>query len=176
MSSCQIQNADGGIEIPHTTVLYTVGASWAPQLVEVGILAQIPTQVVEYRGGRLVLGLVGTVRKVRVIEVRKGPSKTIFRLCYGRIADLPWDPSKLRWKGDVNTLFMAYCTKMGRVLLKKRHHIPKIIERKWAGVLPSSFKLRWTNVWSKARAQKESGLLWSVWHIVVAVNEWRGRI
>jgi hypothetical protein len=54
---------------------------------------------------------------------------------------------------------MSFTTKQGRNLLLKRHRLPKVVERKWAGVLPSSFKFRWKNVWDKDRVRKEANLV-----------------
>jgi hypothetical protein len=52
--------------------------------------------------------------------------------------------------------------------------VPNVIEKKWLGVLPLDFKLRWNNVWDKEQVSKEAWLIWMIWHIVVVVNEWRG--
>lgn len=71
---------------------------------------------------------------------------------------------------------MDFTTKMGRLMLRRRHTIPSVVEKKWAGILPPSFKLRWATIWTSNRVKKESGLLWAMWHRAVAVNEWRGRI
>ena len=54
--------------------------------------------------------------------------------------------------------------------------IPSIVRKKWSGLLPSSYKLRWFNVWDFKRVHKEAGLMWSIWHKVVAINAWRGVI
>jgi hypothetical protein len=48
---------------------------------------------------------------------------------------------------------------MGRELLKKHHDIPNPVVRKWGGILVHTHKLWWNTVWSKARVNKEAGLL-----------------
>nr|PNR60945.1 hypothetical protein PHYPA_003738 [Physcomitrium patens] len=61
-------------------------------------------------------------------------------------------------------------------MLKTRHKLPSVVESKWAGVLPRTFKLRWLIVWDPEPIRKEVGLLWLIWHRAVAVNAWRGRV
>jgi hypothetical protein len=43
---------------------------------------------------------------------------------------------------------------------------PKInvVEKRWVGVLPFTFKLRWMNLWCKMRSRKEVGLMWALWN------------
>ena len=43
-------------------------------------------------------------------------------------------------------------------------------------MLLQSYKLRWKNAWDKERTCKEVGLIWMIWHKVVAVDVWRGVI
>lgn len=71
---------------------------------------------------------------------------------------------------------MEYTTKMGRLLLRRHHKVPLVVEKKWRGILPQSYKLRWATIWDAERAKNEGGLLWAIWHRAVAVNEWRGKI
>lgn len=59
--------------------------------------------------------------------------------------------------------------------IKKRIVVNNPVTRKWQGVLPQDFRLKWRTVWTKERISKEAGLLWLVWHRAVAVNHWRGR-
>lgn len=120
--------------------------------------------------------IFGCCRRVRVVEITRGPKKTKVSLYYGRTELLHWDPGKLIWKtGRKPTPFMNYTSKMARDLLAKRITVPNPVTRKWSGVLPADFTLVWKSVWSKERTSKEAGLLWLIWHRAVAVNHWRGR-
>ena len=48
--------------------------------------------------------------------------------------------------------------------------------KKWAPVLPASFTPNWMEVWNCRRPRKEVGLLWSIYHGVVATNVWQAQI
>jgi hypothetical protein len=90
---------------------------------------------------------------------------------------LSWDLDRFQWPSrESTTPFMSFSANLGRKLLQKKHIIPNLVERKWQGVLPLTFTLRWKSVWTKKRTPKEAGLLWLTWHRAVAVNKWRGRI
>jgi hypothetical protein len=116
----------------------------------------------------------GVMQRVRVVMVKKGPKKTCMLMFYGRSDRLIWDPDCYQW--DVGTLIMNYTLELGRKILKRRHVVPNVVMRKWQGVLPITYKLRWDNTWDRERIRKEAGLIWLAWHRAVAVNEWRGRI
>lgn len=89
----------------------------------------------------------------------------------GRIDKLEWDPGRLFWpRRNVLSPFMSFLARIGRDLLQQRYVAPSVIERKWQGVLPLNYRLRWSLIWAKGRTPKEVGLLWLVWHKVVAVN------
>jgi hypothetical protein len=55
---------------------------------------------------------------------------------------------------------------------------PKInvVEKRWAWVLPFTFKLRWMNIWCKTRSRKEVGFMWALWNKAIAVNTWRAKV
>ena len=80
----------------------------------------------------------------------------------------------MHWPKDKE--FMKYTSNQGRKLLRRQAKIPNIVEKKWSGVLPTNYKLRWSNIWDTERVRKEAGLMWMIWHKVVAVNVWRGVI
>jgi hypothetical protein len=125
----------------------------------------------DQHGEDLINLISGYVRRVRVVQVTKGPRKLVTLFFYGRCDQLEWDPNRYKWEEATNAnMFLAYSSNMGRRLLKRHHVVPNVIERKWIGVLPLNFKLRWDNVWDKERVSKEAGL---IWHRAVAVNEWR---
>jgi hypothetical protein len=140
----------------------------------------------------------GRLCRVRVIEVVRGPKKEAIPLFYGKTQQLESDPAKFSWPKQAPVRdhrraaqrasqgrdpppvapvpIMKYSAKMGRELLNKRHDIPNPVVRKWGGILVHIHKLRWNTVWSKARVNKETGLLWLIWHRAPAVNKWRSRI
>jgi hypothetical protein len=124
--------------------------------------------------GELESLLHGTLHRVRVVTVARGPKKIITNLYYGKTEHLEWDPNRFAWPGNLQ--FMKYNTKVGRQWLTNRHVLPDIVERKWRGILPRGFRLRWSTVWDKQRIRKEAGLLWRIWHRTVEVNSWRGII
>ena len=72
--------------------------------------------------------------------------------------------------------FMKFTSKQGRESLLRHNRIPNVVDRKWFGVLPAYYKLRWNNVWDLERIRKEAGLMWMIWHKAVAVNAWRSVI
>lgn len=91
-------------------------------------------------------------------------------LYYGRIDKLDWDPDRLEWPVDERkkpTPLMSFTSKLGREILKKKIVVPNPVTRKWSGVLPQAFRLRWLTVWAKERVRKEAGLLWLISHRAV---------
>ena len=106
--------------------------------------------------------------------ITRGPKKVVMFLYYGRTAQLEWDPERLAWPGNVP--FMMYTSKLARKWLTDKHVLPDVVEKKWRGILPMGFRLRWSTIWDKQRIRKEAGLLWRIWHRAVEVNTWRGAI
>ncbi len=55
---------------------------------------------------------------------------------------------------------------------------PKInvVEKRWVGPLPFTFKLRWINIWCKMPSRKEAGFMWALWNKVIVVNTWRVKV
>jgi hypothetical protein len=118
--------------------------------------------------------VTGSILRVKAATVLKGPRKKEVQLYFGKIDSLTWDPGRFVWTGAIP--FMKYTTKLGREMLKRRKVVPDVVEKKWGGILPARFKLRWKNVWDRSRISKEAGMLWLTWHRSIAVNTWRGRI
>jgi hypothetical protein len=119
----------------------------------------------------------GTLRRVRITSIKRGPQKKVVHLYYGRLDLLKWDPDRFLWaQGTKHTPFLDFTAALGRSLMRQRHVIPNLVEKKWQGVLPLNFRLKWKTVWVVRRTPKEAGLLWLTWHRSVAVNMWRGRI
>jgi hypothetical protein len=44
---------------------------------------------------------------------------------------------------------------------------------KWAKLLPSNFKLKWSNTWDKQCSKKEVGFIWTIWNKPIVVNMWK---
>ena len=131
----------------------------------------LPTAWDEY-GDDTVQLCFGLVYRVRVLEATKGLKKTAIWWYYGPISKLVWDPGRLHWPEAKD--FMKFTSNQGRELLWRQASIPNVVEKKWVGVLPTNYKLRWNNIWDIERVRKEAGLMWMIWHKVVAVNMWRG--
>jgi hypothetical protein len=122
--------------------------------------------------------MFGLFHKVKIIHTTKGPMKEGVRkeikFFYGKMANLGWDPDQWRWA--TGSYFLDYTTKKGREVLSSRD--PGIIRvaEKWQGYLPANHKFYWSQVWDPLHAGKETTFMWSIWHKVVAVNEWRAQI
>ena len=114
----------------------------------------------------------GTMHRVRVMEAIKGPKKTTIWWYYGPTSKLVWDPGRLQWPEAKE--FTKFSSNQGRELLRSQTRIPSVVEKKWPGILPANYKLRWNNTWDTERVKKEAGLMWMIWHKAVAVNAWRG--
>nr|PNR39565.1 hypothetical protein PHYPA_019844 [Physcomitrium patens] len=88
--------------------------------------------------------LQGSIHHVRVIATSCGPHGTLVLMFCGRIDKLEWDPGRLFWpRRNVLSPFMSFLARIGRDLLQQRYVAPSVIERKWQGVLPLNYRLRW---------------------------------
>ena len=161
------------IKIPHKTQLFKV--KWLSKTLEeiLGDSLKLST-VWDEHGDDTVQLCCGTVCRVRVLEAIKGPKKSSIWWYYGPISKLVWDPHRMQWLEAKD--FMKYTSNQGRELLRRQTNMPNVVEKKWARVLPTNYKLRWNNIWDTERVRKEAGLMWMIWHKVVAVNAWRGAI
>jgi hypothetical protein len=124
--------------------------------------------------GALCSKICGSMHRIRITSVLKGPPKKEIKLFYRKTDSLSWDPGKLEWTRSIP--FMKFTTKLGREILKRSKVVPDVAERKWSGILPTRFKLHWKNVWDRSRISKEAGMLWLIWHRSIAVNVWCRRI
>lgn len=157
--------------IPLKLITYVVRPQSA-SLVEIPWESRLSAATYDSRGDGAITVIAGCIRRVRVIEVKKGPKKLPVLLYYGKTQDLLWDPARYFWPDRVP--LMSYTTSLGRKFLLKTHKVPDVVEKKWSGVLPVTYKLRWLNVWDGERTKKEAGLLWAIWHKGVEVNASRG--
>ncbi len=39
-------------------------------------------------------------------------------------------------------------------------------------VIPSSFKMKWADLWLEAKVKKETSFMWMMWHQVITMNVW----
>ena len=161
------------VKIPHKVQLFKI--KWMSRTLEEipSDSLNLPSAWGEF-GEDTVQLCCGTVCRVRVLEAIKGPKKTSIWWYYGPISKLVWDPGRRQWPEAKN--LMKYTSNQGRELLRQRTNTPNVIVKKWVGILPSDYKLRWNNIWDTERVRKEAGLIWMVWHKAVAVNAWRGAI
>ncbi len=113
----------------------------------------------------------GVMAQVRVVEVTKGPKKLHFLMFYGTMRALELDPKASSWKGRETLL--SYNTTLGREMFRSSTPKANIVMKKWAKLLPSNFKLRWSNIWDKHCSKKEVGFIWTIWYKEVEVNVWR---
>jgi len=128
-------------------------------------------------GGRSGFNVFGEIHIVRVTNMVRGKKKIVTNLFHGRIDRLDWDPGKFTWPGEPKPVpFMQYSAKLGREMLRDRIAVHNPVTRKWRGILPGSFRLRWKTMWVKERTNKEARLLWLIWHKAVAVNQWRSQV
>jgi hypothetical protein len=112
--------------------------------------------------------------RVKVVAATRGQHKLPVLFYYGRITDLLLDLDRLRWKDQ--TSILEYSIRKGRDFLSQRHTLPQLVETKWNLILPPTFEFKWNDVWDPERARKEATLIWQLWHKVVAVNVWCGKI
>lgn len=111
----------------------------------------------------------GWIRRVRIVSNAKG-----VLLYVGVISSLEFDPG--RWAWPDKSPLLSYSAKKGRRLLSPRTSISRTIPDKWKGVLPASYKPKWSEVWKKNRPQKDAAFIWSLYHQAIAVNKWRAQI
>ena len=116
----------------------------------------------------------GTMRRIQVVVIKRGPKKSCTYFFYSRSDRLRWDPERYEW--DVFTSIMNYTTELGRNIFKQRHVVPEVILKKWQGILSLDYKLRWNNIWDQEKVCKEASLIWLTWHMAMAVNKWRGQV
>jgi hypothetical protein len=73
--------------------------------------------------------VIGLMRRVRVIPVKRGPKKSSIMFYYGCSDQLEWDPDRYQW--NISIPLMNYTVELDRTLLKRRHIVPNVITRKW---------------------------------------------
>jgi len=51
-----------------------------------------------------------------------------------------------------------------------------VVEKRWVGVLPFIFELRWMNIWCMTRSRKEASFMWALWNKAIIVNTWKAKV
>jgi hypothetical protein len=115
-----------------------------------------------------------SLSRVRVVVTTRDQRKLPVRFFFGPIRDLQLDPTRLVWPDY--TGIMEYTTQKGRALLCNKHQVDDLASRKWHPILQARFRFQWDDAWDSFQARKEAMLIWQLWHKVVAVSVWRGRI
>jgi hypothetical protein len=111
---------------------------------------------------------------VRISELLKGPKKVHYLVCFGKIDTLKLDPNAYSWKGR-EPLF-SFTIVLRRKMLRKSKPKINLVEKRWVGVLPFIFKLKWMNILCKTRNRKEAGFMWALWNKEIVVNTWRVKV
>jgi hypothetical protein len=47
------------------------------------------------------------------------------------------------------------------------------IPKTWDDLLSSSYNVKWHDVWKKNQTKKDVGFMWTLYHMVIAINSWR---
>lgn len=158
--------------IPVKVPVYHV-RSQSASLIEVLWESRLTHAMYDAAGDMAYNKVAGCVRRVRIIEAKKGPKKQSLLLYYGMVQRLSWDPARYTWQGKVR--LMRYTASLGRKYLLNTHPVADVVEKKWSGVLPISYRLQWLNTRDSETIKKEAGLIWAVWHKRVEVNAWRAK-
>ena len=116
----------------------------------------------------------GCMIRVRVDRLTGGSSKTQFKLFFGKLDQLFFDPAYWWWPKV--TPFFAYTAKEGRKWITKQIGLKKLVSHKWRNKIPPSKSPRWNSIWHKAKAHKEATFLWSVIHKAMTINKWHSII
>jgi hypothetical protein len=77
---------------------------------------------------------------VRISELVKGPKKMHYLVCSDKIDTLEPDSSAYSWKGG--ELLFSFTIALGRKMLKNSEPKINVVEKRWVGIFPFTFKLR----------------------------------
>jgi hypothetical protein len=89
----------------------------------------------------------GRLSMVKILELLKGPKKVHYLICFSNIDTLEPNRSAYLWIGG-EPMF-SFTTTLRRKMLKNFKPKINVMEKRWVGVLPFTFKLRWMNIWCK---------------------------
>jgi hypothetical protein len=106
------------------------------------------------------------VAQVRVIQAMIGCNKNQFLLFCDEIGKMEVDPKLYCWKGGGGNL-LASTSALGRRLLRDSKPKVNMVEKRWSGLLPLSYRLRWNNTWHRYCSKKEASFIWAIWNKVI---------
>ena len=111
----------------------------------------------------------GVLHRVCIIYVACSSDKKrrSFQLFAGPIDALDFDAGHWHWLNEHP--LHSYTTKRGHIFVNPRRELER-------NILPITFSLYWSEVWTRLRPRKETGFLWFVYHRAVATNVWKARI
>ena len=98
-------------------------------------------------------------------SLAKSPLPKLGHICQGLDPAPCTPPSLPRWSP------CSLPTPPGSSIYLTNH-----VADKCQGYIPRNYKFYWSQVWDPLRLGKEANFTWSIWHKVVAVNEWRAQI
>jgi hypothetical protein len=94
---------------------------------------------------------------MKIACVLKGPKKKPFILYHGGVRELTFDPCKWTWE-DGNILH-DFTTSKKKMMFNSKIKLKKNVTKKWSNVIPSSFELKWKDVWMKVSVKKDVGFI-----------------
>jgi hypothetical protein len=89
----------------------------------------------------------GKLSVVKISKLLKGLKKVHYLICSSNIDTLELDPNVYSCEGGEPMFF--FTTTLRRKMLKDFKPKINLVEKRWVGVFPFTFKLRWMNIWCK---------------------------
>jgi len=71
------------------------------------------------------------------------------------VLELAYDPTRWIWE-DGRSLLNFFIAKRRKMLVQPVMQLSKNVVERWSMVIPSSFKMKWANLWLEARVKKET--------------------
>lgn len=118
------------IEIPDKIDVFVPNSAQGPYICKMKETTRKDTMSLDASGEVMVNRYRGLIRRVRVVSIKRQTKKLEMLLYYGRVDQLQWDPERFVWEWKGGTPLMNYDTKMGRLMLRRHHQIPSVVERK----------------------------------------------
>lgn len=103
LSNCSISEGSMIINIKQDARLFKISTSSSSLLLEIPKSSCPETLICPRNSTRRVYSLQGVVKRVRIIQVVRGPRKKEIFFHYGTVANLPWDPGRFVGKVKVTS-------------------------------------------------------------------------
>jgi len=110
----------------------------------------------------------GKLLVVKISKLLKGLKKVHYLICSSNIDTLEPDSNAYSWKGKEPMFF--FTTTLKRKMLKDFKPKINLVEKRWVGVFPFTFKLRWMNIWCKTPEYERGGLHVGFVEKAIAIN------